>query len=38
MYWLKRDIDVNNIIIDMIKSEKVLDIKDNMEKRLLDDK
>jgi hypothetical protein len=38
MYWLKRDIDVNNIIIDMIKSEKVLDIKDNMEKRLIDDK
>jgi len=38
MYWLRRDIDVNNIIIDMIKSEKVLDIKDNMEKRLLDDK
>lgn len=38
MYWLKRDIDVNNIIIDMIKNEKVLDIKDNMEKRLIDDK
>ena len=38
MYWLRRDIDVNNIIIDMIKSEKVLDIKDNMEKRLIDDK
>lgn len=38
MYWIKRDIDVNNIIIDMIKNEKVLDIKDNMEKRLIDDK
>ena len=38
MYWIKRDIDVNNIIIDLIKNEKVLDIKDNMEKRLIDDK
>ena len=38
MYWIKRDIDVKNIIIDMIKNEKVLDIKDNMEKRLIDDK
>ena len=38
MYWLQRDIDVNNIIINLIKNEKVLDIKDNMEKRLLDDK
>ena len=38
MYWIKRDIDVNNIIIDMIKNEKVLEIKDNMEKRLIDDK
>jgi hypothetical protein len=38
MYWLQRDIDVNNIIINLIKNEKVLDIKDNMEKRLIDDK
>ena len=35
MYWLQRDIDVNNIIIDMIKKENVLDIKEQMENRLL---
>lgn len=35
MFWLKRDIDVTNIILDMVKNEKVLDVKENMEKRLL---
>jgi hypothetical protein len=35
MFWLKRDIDVTNIIIDMVKYEKVFDIKENMENRLL---
>ena len=37
MYWLKRDIDVNNIIIDMIKSDSILDVKENMETKLLKD-
>jgi hypothetical protein len=35
MYWLQRDIDVNNIIIDMIKNEAILDVKENMENKLL---
>ena len=35
MFWLKRDIDVTNIILDMVKGEKVFDVKENMEKRLL---
>ena len=35
MFWLKRDIDVTNIIIDMVKHEKVFDIKERMENRLL---
>lgn len=35
MFWLKRDIDVTNIIIDMVKHEKVLDVKEQMENRLL---
>ena len=37
MYWLQRDIDVNNIIIDMIKSDAILDVKENMENKLLKD-
>jgi hypothetical protein len=35
MFWLKRDIDVTNIIIDMVKYEKVFDVKDRMDNRLL---
>jgi len=35
MFWLKRDIDVTNIIIDMVKYEKVFDVKENMENKLL---
>lgn len=35
MFWLKRDIDVTNIIIDMVKYEKVFDVKERMENRLL---
>ena len=30
MFYLKKDIDITNIIIDMIEQEKVLDIKKNM--------
>ena len=37
MYWLQRDIDVNNIIIDMIKNEAILDVKENMNNKLLED-
>lgn len=36
MYWIKRDIDVTNIIIDMVKNEKVLDVKQQMQNKLLD--
>lgn len=35
MYWLKRDIDVTNIILDMIKNETVIDFKDQAEDKLL---
>lgn len=31
--WLKREVDLTNTIIDMIKSETVYDVKDNMLKR-----
>lgn len=37
MYWLQRDIDVNNIIIDLIKTDAILDVKENMESKLLKD-
>lgn len=37
MYWLQRDIDVNNIIIDLIKTDAILDVKENMENKLLKD-
>jgi len=31
MYWLKRDLDLTNIIIDLIENEKVIDIKDYLQ-------
>ena len=31
--WLRREVDLTNTIIDMIKSETVYDVKDNMLKR-----
>ena len=37
MFWIKRDIDVTNIIIDMVKHEKVLDVKEQMESRMISD-
>jgi len=37
MFWLKRDIDVTNIILDMVKHERVVDFKESMEKRMLND-
>jgi hypothetical protein len=35
MYWLKREIDLNNTIIDIIQNETVLDLKDRAEEKLL---
>jgi hypothetical protein len=35
MFWLQRDIDVTNIIIDMISEEKVVDLIENAKKKLL---
>ena len=37
MYWLQRDIDVNNIILNMIKNDNVLDVKESMEKRMIEE-
>jgi hypothetical protein len=37
MYWLQRDIDVNNIILNMIKNDTVLDVKESMEKRMIEE-
>jgi hypothetical protein len=38
MYWLRREIGLNETIIDIIKNDNVIDFKENMEKRLIDDK
>jgi len=35
MFWIKRDIDVTNLIIDMVKQENVLDVKEQMENRMI---
>lgn len=35
MMWLKRDIDLNNTIIDLIKREAVLDIREEIERNLI---
>lgn len=35
MYFIQKDIDVTNIIINIIENEKVMDIKENMETRML---
>ncbi len=37
MYWLRRDIEVNNIIIEMIQNETVLDIATNINTRLIEE-
>ena len=37
MLWIQRDIEVTNIIIDMVKHEKVLDVKEQMEGRMITD-
>lgn len=30
MYWLKRDLDLTNTIIELIESEKVIDIREHL--------
>lgn len=37
MYWLRRDIEVNSIIIEMIQNETVLDIAANINTRLIEE-
>lgn len=36
LVWIRRDLNINNIIIDMIKNETVIDIKESMEKNLIE--
>ena len=35
MYWLKREIDLNNTIIDIIKNETMIDLTASAEEKLL---
>lgn len=35
MFWLRKDIEVTNICIQLIEKEKVYDVKDEMEKRMI---
>ena len=37
MFFIQKDIDITNIIINIIENEKVMDIKENMEARTLGD-
>ena len=37
MFFLQKDIDITNLIIDMIEKEKVVDIKNQMETKLIGD-
>lgn len=37
MFFLKKDIDITNIIIDMIEKEKIYDVKQNMIERSIED-
>ena len=37
MFFIQKDIDITNIIINIIENEKVVDIKENMEARMLGD-
>ena len=38
MFFLKKDLEITNIIIDMIQQEKVIDLKEQMEQKLLNKK
>lgn len=35
MFFLQKDIDITNLIINMIENEKILDVKDQMNAKLL---
>ena len=35
MYWLRRDIDLTTTIIDIIEKEKVIDVKQEFERKAL---
>ena len=35
MYWLKREIDLNNTIIDIIQNDAIIDLKDQADEKLL---
>lgn len=37
MSFLQKDLDITNIIINIIENEKVMDVKENMEKRMIGD-
>ena len=37
MFFIQKDIDITNLIIDLIEKEKVYDIKQNMETKLIGD-
>ena len=37
MFFLQKDIDITNLIINMIENEKVLDVKEQMQAKLLGD-
>lgn len=37
MYWLRREIGLNETIIDIIKNDAVLDVKESMEKRMIEE-
>lgn len=36
MYWLRREVDLTNTIIRVIENEQVIDIRDEMSKKLLE--
>ena len=35
MYWIQREIDLNNTIIDIIKNDAIINLIDNVEEKLL---
>ena len=37
MWFIQKDIDITNLIINMIENEKVLDVKEQMQSKLLGD-
>jgi hypothetical protein len=37
MYWLRREIGLNETIINIIKNDTVLDVKESMEKRMIEE-